>query len=67
MSFTGIFGLVLLVIAAIALLGPSKLPAGVEQLWLSITNFRRQQNELPTLTMEQARRSWRSAKIPSTT
>src|SRR5512137_2275992 len=64
MSFTGIFGLVLLVIAAIALLGPSKLPAGVEQLWLSITNFRRQQNELPTLTIEQARRSWEVSETP---
>jgi hypothetical protein len=64
MSFTGIFGLVLLVIAAIALLGPAKLPAGVEQLWLSITNFRRQQNELPTLTLEQARRSWEVSENP---
>jgi sec-independent protein translocase protein TatC len=64
MSFTGIFGLVLLVIAAIALLGPSKLPAGVEQLWLAITNFRRQQNELPTLTLDQARRAWEASENP---
>ena len=45
-------------------LGPSKLPAGVEQLWLSITNFRRQQNELPTLTLEQARRTWQASENP---
>jgi len=64
MSFTGIFGLVILLIAAIALLGPSKLPAGIEQLWLSITNFRRQQNELPILTLEQARRSWELSENP---
>ena len=64
MSFTGIFGLVILLIAAIALLGPSKLPAGIEQLWLSITNFRRQQNEAPTLTLEQARRVWEASENP---
>jgi sec-independent protein translocase protein TatC len=64
MSFTGIFGLVILLIAAIALLGPSKLPAGIEQLWLSITNFRRQQSELPTLTLEQARRAWEASENP---
>lgn len=64
MSFTGIFGLVILIIAAIALLGPSKLPAGIEQLWLSITNFRRQQSELPTLTLEQARRAWEASENP---
>ncbi len=64
MSFTGVFGLVLLIIAAIALLGPSKLPAGIEQLWLSITNFRRQQSELPPLTLEQARRSWEMSENP---
>ncbi len=64
MSFTGVFGLVLLVIAAIALLGPSKLPAGIEQLWLSITNFRRQQSELPPLTLAQARRAWEASENP---
>jgi sec-independent protein translocase protein TatC len=45
-------------------LGPSKLPAGIEQLWLSITNFRRQQSELPTLTLEQARRAWEASENP---
>ena len=55
MSFTGVFGLVLLGVLAIALLGPSKLPAGVEQIWLMVTNFRRSQNQQPQLTIEQAR------------
>jgi sec-independent protein translocase protein TatC len=64
MSFTGVFGLVLLGILAIALLGPSKLPAGVEQLWLMLTNFRRSQAEQPPLTLEQARRIWAASDNP---
>jgi sec-independent protein translocase protein TatC len=64
MSFTGVFGLVLLVICAIALLGPSKLPAGIEQLWLMITNFRRSQASVPPLTLEQARRAWQVSENP---
>jgi sec-independent protein translocase protein TatC len=58
MSFTGVFGLVLIVIIAIALLGPNKLPTGLEQLWLMLGNMRRSQADLPQLTLEQARRSW---------
>jgi sec-independent protein translocase protein TatC len=64
MSFTGVFGLVLLVIVGIALLGPSKLPMGVEQLWLMLTNFRRSQAELPPITLEQARRNWAASENP---
>ncbi len=64
MSFTGVFGLVLLGVVAIALLGPSKLPAGVEQIWLMITNFRRSQNQQPQLTMEQARVLWARSESP---
>ncbi len=64
MSFTGVLGLVLLGIVAIALLGPSKLPAGVEQVWLMLTNFRRSQQELPLLTLEQARRAWEASENP---
>lgn len=58
MSFTGVFGLVLLAIVALALLGPRKLPSGIEQLWLMLTNLRSSQADLPPLTLEQARRSW---------
>ncbi len=64
MSFTGVFGLVILAIVAIALLGPSKLPRGIEQLWLMITNLRRSQADLEPLTLEQARRSWQASDSP---
>ena len=60
MSFTGIFGLVLLLIIAISIIGPRKLPQGLEQLWLLLTNLRLSNGELPPLTMEQARRSWQA-------
>lgn len=64
MSFTGVFGLVMMLIIAIALLGPSKLPAGAEQAWLALTNVRRSQAELPSLTIEQARRTWQASESP---
>jgi sec-independent protein translocase protein TatC len=64
MSFTGVFGLVILAIVALALLGPSKLPAGMEQMWLVLTNFRRSGSENPPLTIEQARRSWAASGSP---
>ncbi len=64
MSFTGVFGLVMLIIVAIALLGPSKLPAGIEQMWLMLSNFRRSQQDLPPMTMDQARRSWEASQSP---
>ncbi len=64
MSFTGVFGLVLLGIVAIALLGPSKLPRGVEQLWLMLTNIRRSQADLESLTIGQARRVWEASDSP---
>jgi sec-independent protein translocase protein TatC len=64
MSFTGVFGLVILAIVALALLGPSKLPAGLEQLWLVLTNFRRSSSESPPLTLEQARRVWAANANP---
>jgi sec-independent protein translocase protein TatC len=61
MSFTGVFGLVLLAIIGLALIGPTKLPRGLEQLWLMITNFRRSQQDLPPLDITQARRIWSSS------
>ena len=64
MSFTGVFGLILLAIIALALLGPSKLPAGIEQLWLMLTNFRRSQADQDPLTLEQARRVWERTENP---
>lgn len=64
MSFTGVFGLIILAIVAIALLGPSKLPRGVEQVWLMITNIRRSQADLEPLTLQQARRIWQAGDSP---
>lgn len=64
MSFTGAFGLVLLAIVALALLGPSKLPRGLEGAWLMITNFRRSQAGLDPITLEQAQRIWRASDSP---
>ncbi|PKO20729.1 MAG: twin-arginine translocase subunit TatC [Chloroflexi bacterium HGW-Chloroflexi-1] len=64
MSFTGIFGLVLLGILAVSLLGPSKLPQGLEQLWLMLANFRRSQTDVPPLSLEEARRVWKASENP---
>src|SRR5512136_3152034 len=60
MSVTGVFGLVLLLIIAISIIGPRKLPQGIQQLWLLLTNLRLTNAELPPLTLEQARRSWQA-------
>jgi len=64
MSFTAVFGFVILIIIAIALLGPSKLPRGIEQLWLMLTNFRRSQAEQEPLTLEAARGMWAASESP---
>ena len=64
MSFTSVIGLVLLAVLALALLGPQKLPAGVEQIWLMLTNFRRSQAGQAPLTLEEARRTWKSSDSP---
>ena len=47
MSFTGVFGLVLLIVIAISIIGPRKLPQGIEQLWLLLTNLRTHQRRTP--------------------
>ena len=64
MSFTGVFGLVLLAIVSLALLGPAKLPQGMEQLWLMLTNFRRSQADQEPLTLDMARRMWQRSQSP---
>lgn len=64
MSFSGVFGLVLLAILAIALLGPRTLPRGMEELWLMLTNFRRSQADVPPLTLAQARKAWQMSQSP---
>ncbi len=48
-------------IIAISVIGPRKLPAGLEQIWLLLTNMRLSNAELPPLTLDQARRSWQAS------
>ena len=49
----------LLSFVALIVLGPQKLPEGVEALWLSVTNLRRSQQNLQPLDLEAARSDWR--------
>ncbi len=55
---------ILIVFLAIIIIGPSKLPAGAEALWLALTNLSNAQRGLPTISMEQARRIWQSRRSP---
>ncbi len=59
-----IFWLALLCFAALIVLGPRKLPEGVEALWLSVTNLRRSQQNLELLDLETAREQWRRQGSP---
>ncbi len=54
----------LIVFLGIIVIGPSKLPAGAEALWLAMTNLSNAQRGLPSLTMEQARRIWQVKRSP---
>ncbi len=56
--------LVLLLFAALIVLGPQKLPEGAEALWLTLLNLRRSQQNLEPLDMETARAKWRRDKSP---
>lgn len=56
--------LVLLLFAALLVLGPQKLPEGAEALWLTLLNLRRSQQNLEPLEMETARANWRRDKSP---
>ena len=58
--------LIFFVMAIVVLLviGPEKLPASIEQVWLAIENFRRQGNNLPPRTLAEARKSWRASGSP---
>lgn len=50
-----------MVIILLLVIGPEKLPQALEQLWLAIDNFRRQQNDLPPKTLAEARRDWKKS------
>jgi sec-independent protein translocase protein TatC len=56
---TDIVWLALLCFVALIVLGPRKLPEGVEALWLSVTNLRRSQENLEPLDLDTARDIWR--------
>ncbi len=59
-----IISIVVLVMIAIAILGPDKLPTGLEYLWLNITNFLRANDGKKPLELEAAREQWRSQDSP---
>lgn len=61
---TDIIWLALLCFVALIVLGPRKLPEGVEALWLSLTNLRRSQQNLEPLDLETAREDWRRQGSP---
>ena len=54
----------LIVFLGIIVIGPSKLPAGIEALWLALTNLSNAQRGLPELNIEQARRIWQAQRSP---
>ena len=54
-----IVGFVILILGGIAILGPEKLPVGVEALSLNLLNFSRSQSGQPPLTLEDAQEHWR--------
>jgi sec-independent protein translocase protein TatC len=55
---------ILVIFLGIIVIGPSKLPAGAEAIWLALTNLANAQRGLPTITMEQARRIWQARNSP---
>ncbi len=54
----------LIVFLSIIVIGPSKLPAGAEALWLALTNLSNAQRGLPEINLEQARRIWQARRSP---
>jgi len=51
-------------IVVLLVIGPEKLPAAIEQVWLAIENFRRQGNDLPPRTLSEARKTWKRSGSP---
>ena len=49
---------------ALIVLGPQKLPEGIEALWLSLTNLRRSQQDLEPVDLEAVREEWRRQGSP---
>lgn len=58
-----IVSLILLALAALMIIGPRRLPEGLEALWLALTDFQRaQRGEPPLGSLYNARRYWISTK-----
>jgi sec-independent protein translocase protein TatC len=55
---------ILVAFLAVIVIGPSKLPAGAEAIWLALTNLANAQRGLPTVTLQQARRIWQARNSP---
>lgn len=59
-----ILSIILLLLLAILLVGPRRLPQGIEALWLAWTNFQRSQHGGEQISLEQARSRWLADKNP---
>jgi sec-independent protein translocase protein TatC len=55
---------ILILFFAVIVIGPSKLPAGAESIWLAMTNLANAQRGLPALSLETARRMWKVNRSP---
>ncbi len=55
---------ILILFFAVIVIGPSKLPAGAESIWLAMTNLSNAQRGLPELSLETARRMWKVNRSP---
>lgn len=58
------FSIFLLAILVIIVIGPDKLPRSLEQLWLTIENFRRQQSDRQPIVLSEARKLWKKSGSP---
>jgi sec-independent protein translocase protein TatC len=59
---TDILAIFLLILLAILVIGPKRLPEGVEQLWLLWENFRLQRYGAEPITLERARQLWEAQR-----
>ena len=55
----------ILIFVALILLGPQKLPEGVEALWLTLVNLGRARQNLEPMDLDSARASWRRSGSPA--
>ena len=61
---TDIISIFLVMLLAILLIGPRRLPAGVEALWLAWTNFSRSQHGGDPISLDTARMQWQRESNP---